>query len=1430
MTDKTDFLVNFNYRPSGLLQSEGFTPTEQLNPTFWDTTSAQLGHSYDSQFEAFMEDLQFNTKGFAKPFSYYFGLAGNDASAFATGAIDYEEYQAQENQRDNPPVPFDPEFNPFDKQLIAGYEEHAMYFADSKNLEHFEFKKRVLDENIARREIIRLSGFWQNLGAAFFDPINFIALPFGGPTVGIGRSMVRVGAGTGLIVGAQEMTRYPFDPLATPGEVAMSTGTAVVFGGLLGGLIGIPLTARARATRVTADDFTRNVQKQNEDIDIATHSVKETQIRGTGNSQSRGAGNKDAFIEDVLVPYNRDQIDDVITESNAITSGIQSRVTILKGKGKDPDYYIKQLAYNSGDTVADYRIRIEKELDDLRQRRLQNNQVQKSKIFKDSKKLAEGKIKQFKVGTEIYDTKKINALADRDQLINNKRAYEKQIPILRKEAIKLNEEMKEMMPKVEPIKAKIETQGSLNTKTQKFEKFGTKLDEEFNPSNQIHQDQLKKYMQKTQVGSEYVSKLEHFQSINSRLKQLNERELDNKIAITGRRKAIDKLNEGFNFAKNIYINSPLFKWVHNPIKDLLMDKTATAISKYHVLKLGFDSGLNLELVKRGKKFGNSILQRKAQHMVKLYDFTIDMRSFYLQSVGMSPLRAGDSLFAMEQVEWQKLYLKPRNLMGGGKQKSEQEFFHDVTVRYIRGEDGDSDLETAAINYMRKVFKKEKIEKEAVGLLGGGNFDRGKVARLKMDIEASQKARDKNLAKIADMEKTIKDGFFIKNNERIKLGSQGEAKLRYHIARNKEWDANYVKSISNKTDKLNEILKKLDDIAEARKSGKEYFDEDFFPRNFNVPMIRANMEEFEELLTSELMKSTYRVLDDGSRKSGTLSRADANKLAQDTIRKILGESEDIVEDIFVGTGVSKHLRSRVLDIPNSKLIKFIHTDPFAVYKKYVQQTSGMVEFKREYGIFKTIDDIQDDIFEEAFRKGLSIEDAERHFMQVRYMYDRVVTNRLHDNPYSWDRRLVGMSRTLAQLSYLGSVVFSTMAEPSVIMMNHGVGKTLSAMFEAFFNPKVRASIKETAKAGEAIDLTLGTSHQRFVNEMSFNAMSDSFWDKAKNGFYIMNGLSVVTTALKRLDGIVRIDHYINTALKISNPEKYGKASKFEVEYLLRYNIGKKEAAKIEGLVDNGTIQKSKDDKSGLWLANTEKWTDIELRDEFRSSVASGVLNTILMGTPADKPKLVDGIVFIRTSTMNKAGLGGLIKESKDYPGYVKFDVPVLGMPFQFFSYSFAAVNKVTASLTQGALKSRVMAPLIGVGLAYFSLSLRKPDYVWDKMSMQDRMLQSFEYSGVAALYMDLFYEALHTTLALRGENITGGFISPKYKDTAHESLVGIMGAGPSHTFDIGQAINEMLRGDLGKGASDLMKISPFLSLPYFKNSVKDLGAAIDERLD
>ena len=205
---------------------------------------------------------------------------------------------------------------------------------------------------------------------------------------------------------------------------------------------------------------------------------------------------------------------------------------------------------------------------------------------------------------------------------------------------------------------------------------------------------------------------------------------------------------------------------------------------------------------------------------------------------MSPLRSSQNLFSMEQVEWQKLYQTPRRLMAGGVQKTEREFFHDITVRYITGEAGDTDMENAAIQYMIKTFKKEKIEKEAVGLLGGANFERGKPFRLRQDIDARVAKKNENLEKIKQMEADLKRGFFEKDGKQIKYTKEGRAKQEFHIKRRKRWDESYTKT-KLKTDNLNEVLARLDDIKNVKNQEKTTSMKTFFPRNFNIDMIRAN---------------------------------------------------------------------------------------------------------------------------------------------------------------------------------------------------------------------------------------------------------------------------------------------------------------------------------------------------------------------------------------------------------------------------------------------------------------------------------------------------------------------------------------------------------------------------------------------------------------
>ena len=83
----------------------------------------------------------------------------------------------------------------------------------------------------------------------------------------------------------------------------------------------------------------------------------------------------------------------------------------------------------------------------------------------------------------------------------------------------------------------------------------------------------------------------------------------------------------------------------------------------------------------------------------------------------------------------------------------------------------------------------------------------------------------------------------------------------------------------------------------------------------------------------------------------------------------------------------------------------------------------------------------------------------------------------------------------------------------------------------------------------------------------------------------------------------------------------------------------------------------------------------------------------MGTPADKPNIVDGIVYIPMRVAEKFGM----KEDREFKGYARIESGLLGLPFQFYSYSLAAVNKITAAYGHGQLKNQWIGTALAMGL-------------------------------------------------------------------------------------------------------------------------------------
>ena len=134
------------------------------------------------------------------------------------------------------------------------------------------------------------------------------------------------------------------------------------------------------------------------------------------------------------------------------------------------------------------------------------------------------------------------------------------------------------------------------------------------------------------------------------------------------------------------------------------------------------------------------------------------------------------------------------------------------------------------------------------------------------------------------------------------------------------------------------------------------------------------------------------------------------------------------------------------------------------------------------------------------------------------------------------------------------------------------------------------------------------------------------------------------------------------------------------------------------------------------------------------------------------------------------------------------------------------------------------------LAYMSLKIKTPEWAWDKMSYSDKFARAFYQSGLAALYSDIYYTSMHTINAFNGPDIGLGIIGPKYRDTASEAVIGITGAAPSIGFTYAQALKEMLVGDTGAGAKDLIRSVPFMRVYWWKDSVNEMTNALDAKID
>ena len=229
--------------------------------------------------------------------------------------------------------------------------------------------------------------------------------------------------------------------------------------------------------------------------------------------------------------------------------------------------------------------------------------------------------------------------------------------------------------------------------------------------------------------------------------------------------------------------------------------------------------------------------------------------------------------------------------------------------------------------------------------------------------------------------------------------------------------------------------------------------------------------------------------------------------------------------------------------------------------------------------------------------------------------------------------------------------------------------------------------------------------------------------------------------------------------------------------------------------------------------------------FRTALQSGILNTVIMGTPADKPIITDGVAYIPMSVARKFSM----EEHKVVKGYSRVESGLLGLPFQFYSYALGALNKITVTAAQGQMKNRTLGLSLSLGLGMLAVQIKTPDFAFENMDWDDCFARGFDQSGIAAMYSDIFYTSMQTALSMGGPNITGGVIKPKFPaEDPYGATIGIGGAGPSIGYDYASAMKEFfIDGEFSEGAKNFTRSLPFARMWFWKDQMNELTRSFED---
>ena len=390
-------------------------------------------------------------------------------------------------------------------------------------------------------------------------------------------------------------------------------------------------------------------------------------------------------------------------------------------------------------------------------------------------------------------------------------------------------------------------------------------------------------------------------------------------------------------------------------------------------------------------------------------------------------------------------------------------------------------------------------------------------------------------------------------------------------------------------------------------------------------------------------------------------------------------------------------ARVLDIPSALIDKFLENDVNKVLRSQIRTLAPDIEIAKRFGTLdwgEMLAPIVDELNMKIEQLSQTIKDPEKlaketarlnqqfanHKRDLEGVLDRVRHRwGIPDDPEGMPTRLAQTVMRLNVARFLGGTLISSVADVARPIMRYGLERVFSDGFGAMISDMkaFKANAKEIKLAGGALDAVLHSRSRALADiqdDFVYGTRVEKGIEYATNKIGIIAGFDYWSSAMKQFTGVVSIAKILDSVDTVVN--QTGKKGLDEATtYLASLGF---DANLTQRVWDQMLRQDGGAKVNGIWLPNTENWTDQSAVNVFRQALVREVNNAII--TPGVELPL----------TMNKTLPARMLFQFRSFGVSSTYKTVAAGLQQQ----DMAMVNGIMVSLAFGAMSYYLYAMAAG----------------------------------------------------------------------------------------------------------------------------------------